>query len=816
MVGRLMAPGHGPVCERAGWAHRGTDRIDPTREGADPAIPDEHTGGGQRIRTRRLLTLMVGCMMLVSGVLGGAPGRAEVSLVTDGLDPGENRVALVIGNSAYPTGALTNPTNDALDMASALSRVGFEVTTLIDASHRDIRRAYIDFGRRLSDGGVGLFYYAGHGVQVNGENYLIPVDAVIEDEAHVEVEGVNINEILARMGGARNRLNIVILDACRDNPFRSVMRSSGPRGLARTSAPTGTYLAYATAPDQVALDGESRSNSPFTAALVEAMEEPGHDLDDVFLEVRRAVLDETDGKQVPWVSTSVTGHFYFRPPEGTRTEVATATAPRTRSLELSAPSIPNAPEPGTSEEALFWQSIMNSDEPALYREYLSRWPDGTYAPIAEVRLEQLESQSAETPSATTPPATTAPTTPPPAGTPPASARPEVPPPAVATPPTSTPPATPPQTSTTRRSGVPPAPVPFGGTSPSTSGSGPDPVATVPSTGLSPPPPRPLGADGSNNPDAMDTAGRTSLMLAARDDDQRRIRTLLNAGAAVDRRARDGHTALTLAAQNGHVESARMLIRAGADLTIEGPTGPAWQTLARVPGGEALLQDEADVLPEVGEALLDPGRAEWREVQARLNALGHSAGAVDGVPGSQTRNALQAFQSAQSLHATGYLTEASLTRLRAVSPAIQIPAEPAPPRRAAPSPAPEPSATLTTTLVLCQSVNAALGGGGADIANPLKVTLDDPMEVDRVEVDAHDDVGFFTNAVLNLYIDDDFIGRRDVKSAGSVLTYSAGRTGRVLEFYSREEDGLTGDEETFIRTIKIYAKRPVGTPDAACP
>ena len=186
----------------------------------------------------------------------------------------EQRTALVIGNSAYESGNLTNPVNDAADMASALKRLGFEVILKKNIHHRDMEEAIEDFGNRLKRGGVGLFYYAGHGIQINGVNYLIPIGAKIKKESDVKFEAVDANRILEEMGYANNGLNIIILDACRDNPFAHSFRSSS-RGLAIiSSAPEGSFISYATGPGQVAMDGETR-NSPYTAALLKNMNIPG-------------------------------------------------------------------------------------------------------------------------------------------------------------------------------------------------------------------------------------------------------------------------------------------------------------------------------------------------------------------------------------------------------------------------------------------------------------------------------------------------------------------------------------------------------------
>ena len=244
-------------------------------------------------------------VLLLAVAVAGLPITARAAT---GKEP---RIALVIGNSKYSFSPLKNPANDARMIAGALRAVGFEVIEKIDASRRDMRRSMIRFGRRLGKGGVGLFYYAGHGIQISGDNYLIPVDAEIEAEDHVEVEGVSLNQVLARMGGARNRLNIVILDACRNNPFKRSFRSAS-RGLAQTLAPAGTYIAYATAPGDVAEDGAG-NNSRYTLSLAKAIKEPGLKIEDAFKRVRSGVYKATEGRQVPWTSSSITGDFYFTP-----------------------------------------------------------------------------------------------------------------------------------------------------------------------------------------------------------------------------------------------------------------------------------------------------------------------------------------------------------------------------------------------------------------------------------------------------------------------------------------------------------------------
>jgi hypothetical protein len=245
----------------------------------------------------------------------------------------EKRVALVIGNSNYATSRLRNPVNDAKAIALKLRTLGFEVVERLDVDQRSMRRAMIDFGKKLKRGGVGLFYFAGHGVQFQGENYLIPVGAEIDDEEHVQVEGVSINQVLSRMGSARNRLNLVILDACRNNPYATSFRSES-RGLAVTSSPKGTYISYAAAPGAVAADGKGE-HSPYTQAILDNMDAPGLKIEDMFKRVRVHVSMTTRNKQLPYTESSLTGDFYFRLPP-----VGAATAANTPVYQNQQPAIP--------------------------------------------------------------------------------------------------------------------------------------------------------------------------------------------------------------------------------------------------------------------------------------------------------------------------------------------------------------------------------------------------------------------------------------------------------------------------------------------
>ena len=243
---------------------------------------------------------------------------ALLSLLSAGPATAEKRIALVVGNSAYQNiTRLDNPRNDATLMAETLSGLGF---TLIGGSAQlDLDKAALDidvqnFGRQIQGADVALFYYAGHGVQVNGSNYLVPVGANPTREADVDFQMVDINLVLRQMQGSGTRLNVVILDACRNNPFGARGLRSADGGLAQMRAPEGTLISYATQPGSVAQDG-SGGHSPYTKALATTIKQAGLDIFQTFNQVGLAVKRETGGSQQPWVSSSpIDGSFYFVAP----------------------------------------------------------------------------------------------------------------------------------------------------------------------------------------------------------------------------------------------------------------------------------------------------------------------------------------------------------------------------------------------------------------------------------------------------------------------------------------------------------------------
>jgi tetratricopeptide (TPR) repeat protein len=222
----------------------------------------------------------------------------------------ERRVALVIGNAAYQhTTPLANPVNDAQDMARVLTDLQFQVILKTNATLDTMADAIFTFGERLKGGGVGLFYYSGHGLQVKGENYLIPVDANVVREDDIRRKAISAREILEKMDEAKSHLNLVFLDACRNNPFPRSVRAVS-RGLASMSAPIGTLLVFATNPDNVAQDGTDR-NGTYTKHLLRYITQPDLEVGMLLRRVRTAVREETGGQQVPWENGSIEGEFYF-------------------------------------------------------------------------------------------------------------------------------------------------------------------------------------------------------------------------------------------------------------------------------------------------------------------------------------------------------------------------------------------------------------------------------------------------------------------------------------------------------------------------
>lgn len=258
-----------------------------------------------------MLLLLALLSLLHGSAHGRQDGRPRQMTHPDAPASPQRRIALVVGNGNYRNAPrLGNPVNDARDMASALRSLSFEVLEGEDQTADQMKRLILQFGERLSRaGGVGLFYYAGHGVQVGGRNYMIPVEATSLREETIEYDAVDVGRVLAEMEAANNGFNIVVLDACRSNPFSRGWRSS-ENGLAQIIAPEGTLIAYATSPGKVADDGQGR-NGVYTAELLKQIKVPGQNVEAMFKAVRAGVKASTKSIQVPWEFSSLVGDFYF-------------------------------------------------------------------------------------------------------------------------------------------------------------------------------------------------------------------------------------------------------------------------------------------------------------------------------------------------------------------------------------------------------------------------------------------------------------------------------------------------------------------------
>jgi uncharacterized caspase-like protein len=321
-------------------------------------------------------------------VLGGAPATAAA----------QGRVALVIGNSAYRHAApLANPGNDAADMAAALRRLDFKVIDGIDLDKAAFDRKVAEFASALRGASVGLFFYAGHGLQVGGQNYLVPIDAQADSAAALDFQMVRL-DLVQRTMEREAQTNLLFLDACRDNPLaRNLARSMGTRstdigrGLAPAESGVGTLISFSTQPGNVALDGAGR-NSPYAGALVRQLSASSDDLSAILIAVRNDVMTVTQRRQVPWEHSALTGRFYF------------AIAPQARPRTPAAPSGPAAlPQPSEAERA--WNLAKDTTNIALLESFIARYKGTFHADLAKARIEELKARQA---TAAIPPAPTAP------------------------------------------------------------------------------------------------------------------------------------------------------------------------------------------------------------------------------------------------------------------------------------------------------------------------------------------------------------------------------------------------------------------------
>ena len=330
----------------------------------------------------RLFAIAVGLSLLGLQIAHVTPARAEP------------RIALVIGNSNYgpEIGKLTNPVNDANLIAQSLQQTGFQVTRLTDVNYKAMKRAIADFGDKLAAAGqnaTGLFFYAGHGVQSQGANYLIPIDADISRENDIDIEAISADEVMKQFEFANSRVSIMVLDACRNSLMQRSVRSA-TRGLAPMNSAQGTFVAYSTAPGQTAVDGNG-ANSPYTKALASEIVQPGVGIEDAFREVRTQVMAATNDKQVPWDSSSLTAPFYFKPSGPSNAGQSTTSVQPTTAPTAATQKPAAAPAAGddVDPEVKLWHGIQYSKEASDYQAYLQQYPNGTFAGLAKSRLAAL-------------------------------------------------------------------------------------------------------------------------------------------------------------------------------------------------------------------------------------------------------------------------------------------------------------------------------------------------------------------------------------------------------------------------------------------
>jgi len=289
--------------------------------------------------------------------------------------PLDIRIALVIGNAAYAgSAALANPANDARAMTDTLKQLGFSVVEIRDGSKAQITDAIATVRDALKGRqGVGMLYYAGHGLQLDWRNYMVPVDAKLFKAADVAEQTVDLNSVIEAFKLAGNRMNIVVLDACRDNPFGGSTASG--KGLAQLDAPLGTFLAYATAPGNVAEDGDVKSgNGLYTQFLLEELKKPTAKIEDVFKRVRFNVRRQSQGRQIPWESTSLEDDFYFN--KGVKVEIA-------KPNEI-------ARETAFTFEKAEWDRIKDSKSAVDLYAFLNKFPNGNISELAQARLEAID------------------------------------------------------------------------------------------------------------------------------------------------------------------------------------------------------------------------------------------------------------------------------------------------------------------------------------------------------------------------------------------------------------------------------------------
>jgi hypothetical protein len=326
-----------------------------------------------RRRAMQAASLACGSVLLPSGhVLVWAQSEGSLKLVS------LPKIALVFGNGNYRESPLRNPVNDAKAIGDALKAAGFAVNSKLDVTRAEMAvalQAYIDELKARQC--VGLFYYAGHGIQLAWRNYMLPVDARVATVEDVEKQGIDVGGLLQGLTKAANPMNVIILDACRDNPFGG-LKGASQRGLAQMDAPPSTLLAFATSPGNVASDGEG-ANGLYTEHLVNELKVPEARVEDVFKRVRLAVRRKSNGQQIPWESTSLEEDFYFIPPASLK---KASDEERDRRFK---------------EERAVWDKARASTDAGPIEDYLRRYPSGNFSELAQLQLERVLARQGEKP-----------------------------------------------------------------------------------------------------------------------------------------------------------------------------------------------------------------------------------------------------------------------------------------------------------------------------------------------------------------------------------------------------------------------------------
>ncbi len=353
---------------------------------------------------RHLLRLLFLLPFAVHGFLACA-AEPPRTLAVSGQDKSA-RVAVVIGNSRYPSGALANPRNDATAMAASLKKLGFDVELKLDATKADMDAVFKRFSAKAEKAGVAALFYAGHGIQVGGGNYIVPIDAKPQNERDLKREMVKMDDVIDDMGAARVKL--VFFDACRDNPLARSFSRGGARGMAAPVEATGTLISFATKHGNTASDGDGK-HSPYTTALLDALENAGGvEIEQMLRQVQQGVRQATNGQQEPWRYGSLDGDFYFRAPapkvdtaklQQEAVDRVVQDAVRRAGDQAAAEALRRASEQqassATTVELSFWDSIKNSTSADDFREYLTSYPQGRFAGLARNRIRTLEAAAAQ-------------------------------------------------------------------------------------------------------------------------------------------------------------------------------------------------------------------------------------------------------------------------------------------------------------------------------------------------------------------------------------------------------------------------------------